>query len=32
MEKVKMKRLEAKGWKFGSAADFLNLSNAEEKN
>jgi hypothetical protein len=29
MDKTKRKKLEAKGWKFGSAADFLGLS-AEE--
>ena len=30
MDKVKRKRLEAKGWKVGSAADFLGLSPEEE--
>ena len=29
MRKEKTKRLEAKGWKFGSAKDFLNLSDEE---
>ena len=30
MNAEKRKRLEAAGWKFGSAADFLNLTPAEE--
>ena len=30
MDKAKQKKLEAKGWKFGSAADFLGLSSEEE--
>lgn len=29
MDKAKRKRLEAKGWKLGSASDFLGLSEAE---
>ena len=29
MEKAKQKRLEAKGWKLGSASEFLGLSAAE---
>jgi len=30
MEKVKRKRIEAKGWKVGTVADFLELSPEEE--
>ena len=30
MDERKRKRLEAKGWKFGSAKDFLQLSDEEE--
>ena len=30
MKQVKKKRLEAKGWKVGSAADFLELTLEEE--